>query len=84
MAFLIQLEKFYITGSSWKPILLRLLVTSYGDELARCQRYFQGWNATSSTERAKIDFVYDDDETVVQTNQQYLELDLLRMLTMPE
>ena len=33
---------------------------SYGEELALCQRYFQGWNATSSTERAKTGIkVYD-------------------------
>ena len=35
---------------------------SYGDELARCQRYFQGWNAKSTTERAVSGiFVYDDE-----------------------
>jgi len=50
----IQLE----TGSVATPFEHR----SYGDELARCQRYFQGWNATSSTERAKTGiFVYDDE-----------------------
>ena len=33
---------------------------SYGEELALCQRYFYGWNATSSTERAKTGIkVYD-------------------------
>lgn len=35
---------------------------SYGEELALCQRYFQGWNAKSSTERAATGiFVYDDE-----------------------
>ena len=35
---------------------------SYSQELALCQRYFQGWNATSSTERAATGiFVYDDE-----------------------
>ena len=33
---------------------------SYGEELALCQRYFQGWNATSSAERARTGIkVYD-------------------------
>lgn len=33
---------------------------TYDEELALCQRYFQGWNATSTTERAKTGiFVYD-------------------------
>ena len=35
---------------------------SYSQELALCQRYFQGWNAKSSTERAATGiFVYDDE-----------------------
>ena len=42
---------------------------SYGEELALCQRYFHGWNATSSTERAKTGIKVYDDEGNSSVNQ---------------
>ena len=42
---------------------------SYGEELALCQRYFHGWNATSSTLRAETGIKVYDSEGNSSVNQ---------------